>query len=117
MDLQLQQKVIIVSGGAKGIGNGIVNILAEEGAIPVIIGRDTQDNEAALAPILSRGAQGLAITAELLDPAACEQAIRTVRDTYGRIDGLVNNAGLNDGVSLEHGSYEGFMTSLHRNVV
>ncbi|PUZ27293.1 short chain dehydrogenase [Chitinophaga costaii] len=117
MDLQLQHKVIVVSGGAKGIGNGIVNVLATEGAIPVIIGRDRQDNEAAIAHITSLGASGIAITAELTDPTACEQAIKTVLNAYGRIDGLVNNAGLNDGVSLENGNYEGFITSLHRNVV
>lgn len=117
MDLQLQQKVIIVSGGAKGIGNGIVNVLAAEGAIPVIIGRDPRDNEAALQHLATLGATGLAVTAELSDPQACADAIQTVLNAYGRIDGLVNNAGLNDGVSLEHGSYAGFMTSLHRNVV
>lgn len=117
MDLQLQQKVIIVSGGAKGIGNGIVNVLAAEGAIPVILGRDPRDNEAALQHLATLGASGLAVTAELSDPQACATAVQTVLNAYGRIDGLVNNAGLNDGISLEHGSYEGFMTSLHRNVV
>ncbi len=44
MDLQLKNKVIIVSGGAKGIGEGIVKALAAEGAIPVIIGRNEDDN-------------------------------------------------------------------------
>ena len=43
MDLQLKDKVIIVTGGSKGIGNGICNVLAEEGAIPVIIGRNKVD--------------------------------------------------------------------------
>jgi NAD(P)-dependent dehydrogenase (short-subunit alcohol dehydrogenase family) len=40
MDLNLKNKVIIVTGGSKGIGNGICNLLAEEGAIPVIVGRN-----------------------------------------------------------------------------
>ena len=43
MDLQLKDKVIIVTGGAKGIGEGIVKVLANEGAIPVIIGRGEGD--------------------------------------------------------------------------
>ena len=49
MDLGLKDKVIIVSGGAKGIGKGIVQVLAAQGAIPVIIGRDEQDNAGAVA--------------------------------------------------------------------
>ena len=44
MNLHLQEKVIIVSGGAKGIGEGISTLLAQEGAIPVIIGRDENDS-------------------------------------------------------------------------
>ena len=117
MDLHLQHKVIVVSGGAKGIGNGIVQVLAAEGAIPVIVGRDAADNEAALAHIIKAGGQAWTVTAELSDPNACAYTIKSILDKFGRIDGLVNNAGLNDGVGLEHGSYEGFMASLHRNVV
>ena len=44
MDLGLKGKHILVSGGAKGIGAGIVQILSEEGAIPIIIGRNEEDN-------------------------------------------------------------------------
>ena len=40
MDLELKGKIIIVTGGSKGIGSGIVSVLSEEGAIPVIVGRD-----------------------------------------------------------------------------
>ena len=113
MDLQLKDKVIVVSGGAKGIGEGIVRVLAAEHAIPVIIGRSEADNLATVNAI-GRGTQ---VVAELSDPAQCKAAIETVIAQHGRIDGLVNNAGVNDGVGLENGSYEGFMASLHKNVV
>jgi len=45
MDLLLKDKVIIVTGGAKGIGEGIVKVLAAEGAIPVVVGRSEEDNK------------------------------------------------------------------------
>ena len=55
--------------------------------------------------------------AELTEPAACENAVNAVIKQFGRIEGLVNNAGVNDGVGLESGDYERFMASLHKNVV
>ena len=117
MDLQLTNKVIIVTGGAKGIGEGIAKVLAKEGAIPVVIGRNEADNLKCIAAIEAEGASASHVVAELTDPAACEKAVQQVIAKYGRIDGLVNNAGVNDGVGLENGTYERFMASLHKNVV
>src|SRR5580692_2788483 len=117
MDLQLQDKVVIVSGGAKGIGEGIAKALAKEGAIPFIIGRNEQDNLDTVAAIEREGGKAFQVKAELAEPAECERAVQTVLATAGRIDGLVNNAGLNDGVGLEAGNYESFILSLHRNLV
>ncbi|MFP5080813.1 SDR family oxidoreductase [Pedobacter sp. JCM 36344] len=117
MDLQLKDKVIIVTGGAKGIGEGIVNVLAREGAIPVVIGRNKADNLKVVDKIVAEGGQAYQVVAELSDPNASEQAIVAVLAKFGRIDGLVNNAGVNDGVGLKNGTYEGFVSSLHKNVI
>jgi len=117
MNLGLQDKVIVVSGGAKGIGEGIVRVLAQEQAIPVIIGRNAADNQALCASIRASGGRCEQVAAELSEPEACRQAIDAVLAKFGRLDGLVNNAGVNDGVGLEHGSYETFMQSLHKNLV
>ena len=117
MDLNLQGKVIIVSGGAKGIGEGIVRVLAKEGAIPFVVGRNAADNEAVVASVEAAGGKAMQVVAELTEPEACAAAVAAVLDQCGRIDGLVNNAGVNDGVGLEKGSYEAFMASLHRNLV
>ena len=114
MNLDLTDKVIIVSGGAKGIGEGIVRVLAAEGAIPFIIGRNEEDNKAAVA---ATGGKALQVVAELTRPDECEAAVKAVLDRCGRIDGLVNNAGVNDGVGLESGSYADFMASLHKSLV
>lgn len=117
MDLQLKDKVIIVTGGAKGIGEGIVKVLAAEGAIPVIVGRKAEDNLVVQRAVEAAGGKAFQVVAELSDPNACEAAVKAVVAQFGRIDGLVNNAGVNDGVGLEHGNYERFMESLHKNVV
>ena len=117
MDLQLKDKVIIVSGGAKGIGEGIVKILAKEGAIPVIIGRNENDNLKTVKEIEASGGKAFQIVAELTKPGECEKAVKKTIETFNRIDGLVNNAGVNDGVGLENGNYEKFMASLHKNLV
>src|ERR1700760_792879 len=103
MNLQLKDKVILVTGGASGIGAAIVAGLREEGAIPVILDRNAGDR--------------FSIQLELTDAAACAAAVQTVLKKFGRIDGLVNNAGTNDGVGLEKGSYNGFMHSLEINAL
>lgn len=117
MDLLLKNKVIIVTGGAKGIGEGIVKVLAAEGAIPVIVGRSESDNKKVVAEVERLGGQAFQVEAELTDPAAAEKAVNAVVKKFGRIEGLVNNAGVNDGIGLENGTYEKFMASLHKNVV
>lgn len=116
MDLQLKDKVIIVTGGAKGIGEGIVRVLAAEGAIPVIVGRNEANNLLLLNELKSKH-EIFQVAAELNDPSECEKAVKAVIEKYRRIDGVVNNAGQNDGVGLEHGNYERFMESMHKNLV
>jgi len=117
MDLQLKDKVIIVTGGAKGIGEGIVKLLAAEGATPVIIGRNEKDNLKTLKAIESKGNKAWQVVAELTEPLECKKAVDAVMKKFKRIDGLINNAGVNDGVGLESGSYERFIQSLHKNLV
>jgi len=117
MNLHLHDKIILVSGGAKGIGQGICCALAEEGAVPVIVGRKEADNRAAVENIRQAGGRAYAFEAELSDPEACRRVMTEVLGQFGRLDGLVNNAGANDGVGLENGNYERFMASLHQNLV
>jgi L-fucose dehydrogenase len=117
MDLQLKDKVIIVTGGAKGIGEGIVRALAAEGAIPVIVGRNEKDNLKLVTELSSDKTEIFQVVAELNKPEESEKAVKKVIEKYGRIDGLVNNAGQNDGVGLENGSYEKFVESLHKSLI
>ena len=117
MDLNLKNKVIIVTGGARGIGEGIVMSLAQEGAIPVVIGRDEKDNLAIVAKVKSMGGTAFHVVAELTSDQECKQALEKTISQVGRIEGLVNNAGVNDGVGLASGNYEAFVSSLHKNLI
>lgn len=116
MDLGLKDKVFIVTGGAKGIGEAISRLIAAEGGITVIAGRSTEDNNKTVAAIAAAGGKAVEVTAELGEAAACKKVIDFTVEKYGRIDGLVNNAGVNDGVGLESGSPEKFMASLRKNI-
>jgi L-fucose dehydrogenase len=116
MDLQLKDKVIIVTGGAKGIGEGIVRVLAAEGALPVIIGRNLADKNKLVEDLAGIGMKACQVVAELSKPDECEKAVKTVVQQFGKLNAVVNNAGVNDSIGLENGSYEGFIASLHKNV-
>jgi len=117
MDLNLKNKIVIVTGGAKGIGRAIVIALAKEGSVPVIVGRKQADNAIVKAEVEALGGTALAVEAELSRPEDCKKAVQATLDTFGQVDGLVNNAGKNDGVGLASGSYEAFVASLHTNLV
>jgi L-fucose dehydrogenase len=106
MNLSLENKVIIVSGGARGIGEGIVKTLLAEKAIPVVIDQRVSSIEGVKT-----------IQADLTNPQACATAIENIAKEFGSIDGLVNNAGVNDGVNLANGNYQSFIDSLHKNLV
>ncbi|MBS1486311.1 MAG: SDR family oxidoreductase [Bacteroidetes bacterium] len=117
MDLHLQGKVIIVTGGAKGIGEAIVWRLVEEKAIPVIVDRDTEALKNLDEKLTSKKTKFLLLTADLTQAEECKMAVAKTVKELNRIDGLVNNAGINDGVGLAKGSYEAFLQSLHKNLI
>jgi L-fucose dehydrogenase len=116
MDLGLEGKVILVTGGAKGIGLGVVQVLAAEGAVPVIVGRNAEDNEAAVRAVTQAGGQAWAVHAELTRTEDCRRAVEAALAHFGHVEGLVNNAGVNDGAGLEHGDPERFAESLRKNL-
>ena len=116
MDLKLKNKIIIVSGGSSGIGRGISISLAKEGAIPYILGRNKANIVSVISEIEKNGGQAGFAFAELTNPEQCKEAVDSCISRFGRIDGLVNNAGVNDSVGLEEGNHDDFMKSISRNL-
>jgi L-fucose dehydrogenase len=117
MDLGLQDKVIVVSGGAAGIGEAISRACLDEGARVVAITRMSPKIEPLLTEMKTKGVSFRLMEAELADWKQCKAAIDDVLSVEGRIDGLVNNAGANDGVGLANGDPERFMESLRQNLL
>ena len=117
MDLGLRDRVIIVTGGARGIGEAVCKVLAAEGAIPVIVSHDESANRSAVHSISAAGGRVTALFAELTRTADCQSVVESVVAQLGRLDGLVNNAGINDRVGLETGDTDRFLLSLRRNLV
>lgn len=111
MDLRLRDKVVIVTGGGSGIGAAVSEVLAEEGAIPVILTRRAPD-----AAWLAGVARADVVLADLSDDDQCRSAVVDIRARHGRIDCLVNNAGANDSVGIKAGP-DAFRQSLDRNLV
>ncbi len=118
MDLKLKDKVVVVTGaaGLKGsIGETIIQALADEGAIPVIVCRNDRgfgyEKE-----LQDKGIDGIFVKTDLSDTSQIEVAAKKIGEKYGRIDALINNVGVNDGVSLDS-SIDDFMYSLKLNMV
>ena len=116
MDLRLKDKVFIVTGGAKGIGESIVWGLVNEGAIPVILGRSKEASLELEKKIQENGGKCLNIIAELPNPGICKKAVEKTVEKFGALHGIVNNAGVNDGVGLESGGPEEFRKSVTTNL-
>ncbi|MEM9678811.1 MAG: SDR family oxidoreductase [Bacteroidota bacterium] len=115
MDLKLKGKVFIVTGGAKGIGEAITLELVEEGAIPIIVGRSIDAAKDLGERVRKLGGECLIVIKEL-GKDNCKDVIDKTIERYGKIDGLVNNAGANDGVGLVDGSPRSFMQSIQKNL-
>jgi len=117
VDLGMKDNIIVVTGGAAGIGAAITRACLNEGARVVVVSRMSVVAQDFAAEMKAAGAACEFFEAQLADVAQCENAIGFVQQRFGRMDGLVNNAGANDGVGLETGSPVRFEESLRQNLL
>jgi len=113
MDLGLRDKIVLVTGGAKGIGAATVKAFLAEGSKVVLVDRDA-DEGSALSK--SSGSKVSFIEADLTNLKSCKEAVEQTVSMFGGLDVLVNNAGFNDGLGLET-SPEDVMTSVQNNLL
>ena len=117
MDLGLKGKLIVVTGGGAGIGGGISRACIEEGARVIVLSRASQNVRDFMGEMQDAHADCHLVEANLEDAVRCQSAMEEIQSRFGDVYGLVNNAGVNDGVGLESGSVERFVESLHKNLV
>ena len=118
MDLGLKDKVVVISGaaGKKGsIGQTILQNLVNEGAIPAVIDRNDRGFDY-IEQIRKKGIDAIFCKTDVTNPDQIKKAIDTIVKKYGKIDVVINNVGVNDGIGLD-ATYEEFMNSLKLNMV
>lgn len=117
MNLQLEGKTALVSGGAKGIGASVARLFREEGARVVVVDRDVAAGETLASELEKGGSESvLFVEADLSREADCRRAVEETVGKFGGLDVLVNNAGFNDAVSLDRPPAD-FAASLNLNLV
>ena len=115
MDFKLKDKVVVITGGAKGIGAAIAQACVEEGAIPLIVDRDQKALDAIHQQLGKKKHFG--VLAELSKAEECRRIVSVAQKKFGKIDSLINNAGVNDKVGLESGNPKEYVASLERNLL
>ncbi len=109
MDLGLSNWVVVVTGGAGGIGEAICRTLAAEGARVVVADIDTARAEELARSIEAADGRAIGHVLDVTDETSWQALVTDVEGAAGTIDGLVNNAGLNSEADAVHETMEGFM--------
>lgn len=117
MDLGLKDKVMLITGGAKGIGAQIARTAAREGTAVAIIDKDEHAAQELERELLKGGSKAKQFSLDITTADNCNAAVTCVLEAFARIDCIVNNAGVNDRVGLEGGSPADYEASLRRNLL
>lgn len=116
METGLKSKIVIITGGAKGIGLATARAFAQQDAKVVIVDKDEAAGQAAEKELCDRNIEVLFVSADLSQPGICSDVIKKTIDRFDRIDVLVNNAGVNDHAGLS-ATVKEFEKSLRINLV
>jgi len=121
VDLRLKDLVFIITGGTDGLGLALAELLVAEGARVAVCGRDQERVRATEARLREAGGeaggQAIAVAADVTVPADLDRLVSTTVNTWGRVDGIVNNAGRSSAGSIEAVSDEGWTDDLELKVM
>jgi len=95
----LKEKVAVVTGASRGIGAALATALSHSGVRVALLGRDARALDALKDALMDEGHEALSVAADVTDIAAVEQCFDRVLQTYGRLDILINNAGVEESCS------------------
>ena len=108
----LRDKVALITGGSRGLGLVLAREICAQGGNVALIARDAEELARAKADLARRGGAVLTVQCDLLDAAQIEAAVRQIIDRFGRIDILINNAGIIEVGPLEHMTREDFQRAM-----
>lgn len=94
MQYNLNGRVYVVTGSTKGIGRRIAEVIGEHGGKAVVCGRDAAAGESTVEAIRTAGGDGMYVDVEISEVEQCRHLIEITESTYGRLDGLINNAAI-----------------------
>src|SRR6266540_1900962 len=104
----LREKVVLITGGSRGLGLVLARHICARGGNVALIARDPEELARAKADLSPRGGKVLTVECDLLDTGKVQSAVRHIRDRFGKIDILINNAGIIEVGPLEHMTTEDF---------
>jgi NAD(P)-dependent dehydrogenase (short-subunit alcohol dehydrogenase family) len=104
----LRDKVVLITGGSRGLGLVLARHICAQGGKVAVLARDPEELARAKADLTARGGKVLTVECDLLDGDQIQAAVRKVIDRFGRIDILINNAGIIEVGPLEHMTHDDF---------
>ena len=114
--MELQDKVALVTGASSGIGRATAIRFAREGAEVALLGRNREALQQTLEAVESAGARGLVVVGDVSEPEVCERAVAETVEAFGRLDVLVNAAGIIGSGAIQDTSLEAWQRMMRINV-
>ena len=114
--MEIQNKVVIVTGASEGIGEATAKLLASKGAKAILAARSNDKLQAIVQQISAAGGEAVAIQTDMRDEAAVKNLISKTNEIYGRVDILVNNAGQSVGGPVATLKLESFRKVIELNI-
>lgn len=116
MNNNIQDKVVVITGASSGLGEAAAKKLSESGAIVVLAARRKDRIEKLVAEIKSRGGKALAVVTDVTDVEQVRHLIKTAVNEFGRIDVMINNAGLMQQSPLDSGKIKEWDNMIDVNI-